>query len=80
MADSVSDKMNIPNEQLLTACKAGTLPPAQQAVTDGADINCLDSDGFTPVMWTIKRNHPTVTAWLLSLPSVNVNCGGRIVI
>ena len=74
MADSASDKMNTPNEQLLTACKAGTLPPAQQAVTDGADVNCSDSEnGSTPIMWAIDNQHSAVTEWLLSLETLDVN-------
>ena len=77
-AENIKTKMqNNLNKQLLHACSQGNLATAQQAVNRvfGADINCEDGFGYTPIMRAIERNHPTVTAWLLSLPSVNVNCG-----
>ena len=57
---------------LLAACDKGNLLQAKQAVDGGAQVNCLDSDGHTPVMLAIENNHHSVTEWLLSL-EVNVN-------
>ena len=71
-----SDKM-VPSDtdnQLINACEKGNLAQAQQAVDHGALVNCLDSAGWTPVMWAIRYNHHSVAEWLLALP-VNVNCG-----
>ena len=60
---------------LMTACKSGTLPTAQQAVADGADLNYVDDNGWTPAMLAIDNHHNKVTDWILSQDSVNMNNG-----
>jgi len=65
----------LPNDQLLSACEYGSIPQVQQAVVEGADVNCLASTGWTPVMLAILHNHNNVVKWLLSLESVDVNYG-----
>ena len=72
------------NEQLISACKSGSLPAAQQAVTDGADINWVERGGYsdewygydvTPIMVAIRSKHDTVTNWLLCQDDINVTIG-----
>ena len=65
----------LPNDQLLSACEYGSLPQVQQAVAEGADVNCLESTGWTPVMLAILHNHNDVVNWLLDLETVDVNYG-----
>jgi len=46
------------NEQLLTACKTGSLTQLCTAVSNGANVNCRDSKRKTPLMWVCKRTWP----------------------
>ena len=62
-----------PNERLFSACELGELSQAKKAVSDGADINCQDSNGWSPIIITISNHHSEVTDWLLSLESIDVN-------
>ena len=63
------------NAQLLSACEYNNLPQAQQAVIGGANVNCLASTGWSPVMLAILHNHNTVVDWLLAMGTVDVNVG-----
>ena len=83
MAESVTDNMaesgtnnqsDTANKQLLSASVSGNLSSAQQAVSDGADVNSLHS-GLTPLMHAIFNNHSEVADWLLSQDTTDVNCG-----
>ena len=63
------------NKQLQDACKNGHLPSAQEAVSAGADVNFMDSVGYTPVIRAIVSRHQPLADWLLSLSNVDVNTG-----
>jgi ankyrin repeat protein len=65
----------LPNDHLLSACEYGILLQIQQAVAEGADVNCLASTGLVPVMLAILHNHYDVVNWLLFLENLDVNYG-----
>ena len=75
MSESVSDTSETLNKQLHDACESGNLSHAQQAVSAGVDVNCLDRHGRTPVMHAIYFNHNAVVDWLLSQETVDLKCG-----
>ena len=75
VSNIITKIQNRTNKILLGASDSGNLPQAQDAVANGALVNCLDSFGRTPVMLAIKYNHYSVAEWLLTLQAVNVNCG-----
>ena len=53
-------------EVLSSACKSGDLGLAKKSISLGANINSKDSDGFTPLVLTIKYKHLDVFNHLIS--------------
>ena len=72
---NTSDTMTL-NKQLHDACgRNGNLSLAQAAVSEGADVNNLDSDGRTPIMVAMVTRQQPVIKWLLSVETLNTNIG-----
>lgn len=60
---------------LITAIKASqeTLPVVKKLLELGADINGVDKEGVTILMYAIKNAHFNIVSFLLDQPSININ-------
>ena len=55
------------NTQLLSECSdGGDLGRVQYLVSEGADITCSDSVGWSPVMLALLHNNQTIVDWILN--------------
>ncbi|NHE58974.1 tetratricopeptide repeat protein [Cyclobacterium plantarum] len=50
---------------LLDAIKAGDLPQVQELVETGTDVNALDKNGATPLMWAAYQADLEIVQWLV---------------
>ena len=76
MADTSDTKAL--DKKLLDACGRGNLSLAQAAVREGGNINCIDSDGWTPIMVAMFYRQQPVIKWLLSVDTLNTNIGQTV--
>lgn len=55
------------NQNLLKACESGNINKAENALKDGADPNCIDTDLdlTTPLMYAAEAGNPELVALLL---------------
>ena len=53
------------DKDLLDACKDGQLDKVKASLAKGADITCIDEDGFSPLMLALAWCHPAVYNYLL---------------
>ena len=47
-------------------------------MTEGADVNWQDDDGFTPLMKCVSWDRSHVTEWLLSIPGLDVDIAAEV--
>jgi ankyrin repeat protein len=59
--------MPTPDEKLLKACEGGNIKEAVEALKDGADPNCIDTDleSTTPLMYAAEAGNAELLALLL---------------
>lgn len=60
-----SESINDATNRLFDAMEKVDLPAAKQAIADGADINVLDENDQTPLMWAADENSPKCIDLLL---------------
>jgi ankyrin repeat protein len=57
---------SVGDEVFFELCKSGAPEEISAAIKNGADINALDSDGWTPLMFAVYRSDPEVISVLLN--------------
>ena len=45
----------------------------QLLATPGIDVNLVDNDGWTPLLWAACEGHEGIVGQLLAVPGINVN-------
>ena len=59
---------------LIIACIIGSLSEVETIVKDGiTDINKLDNDGSTALMWSLFYEHWSISEYLLSLDHIDTD-------
>src|ERR1700761_1171941 len=64
-ADSEASRMNR-EEQFIDAVKHGRAKSVRENIQLGVDVNCLDDNGWTPLMWAAQEGHADIVRLLLS--------------
>ena len=73
-----SEKLSTADERLLAAAKSGNVVEAQQALTDGANVNAVEEvwhDRLTALYYAALGGHEEVVQHLLEVPGIIVNKG-----
>lgn len=52
--------------KLMISIITGQVEEAKRLIESGADINCADSQGITPILMTISYNRPDIAKLLVS--------------
>jgi len=60
-----SSKMKETKLELFEAVMTGTLATVKSLVREGANVNALEQDGFTPLMFAIANGNRAITSYLL---------------
>lgn len=50
---------------LIQAAKKGDINEVRRLISEGANVNAKDNDGWTPLHWAVKNNHSTTAEVLL---------------
>ena len=53
------------NQDLLKACREGNIPRALDKIQKGADVNCRDNEGLTPLHWASRKGHRELASALI---------------
>ena len=53
------------NKKLLVYSKKGDLSGVKQSIKNGANVNCKDNDGWTPLHWSSYNGHLNVVKYLI---------------
>ncbi|MGL9779895.1 MAG: ankyrin repeat domain-containing protein, partial [Wolbachia sp.] len=69
MSDSNTDI----NAELFNAVKNGEIDKVKSLISDGADVNATDQDGWTPLHLAAENGHKEVVEALLKVEGINVN-------
>ncbi len=64
MSDEQSGSSNL-DDQLITACKNGSVKIIEELLDMGANINSLNKNGITPLMTAVKNNKTIAVDYLL---------------
>lgn len=67
-----------PDGKLLDAAKTGTLPKAQEAVTNGANIECKDKEGNTALSLAVTNGYRLLIDWLINEKGANINTKNNV--
>lgn len=68
--------MSSKETELIAAAKGGDLEKVKQLISQGANINAVDSDGNTPLFWATFHDRTPVVEFLLT-NRINVNKSGQ---
>eukprot|EP00092_Neocalanus_flemingeri_P008776 GFUD01009449.1.p1 GENE.GFUD01009449.1~~GFUD01009449.1.p1 ORF type:complete len:958 (+),score=187.13 GFUD01009449.1:48-2921(+) len=60
------------DNELLSICQSGPVEKAQQLVAAGANQNCSDANGVTPLMRALEFNITDIVSWLVPMETVDV--------
>lgn len=61
------------SEDILLAAKKNDIQAMNSYIQNGANLNCYDKDGFTPIMFASINNYVTLIRLLASRSDVNLN-------
>jgi uncharacterized protein len=61
------------NEMLFESCKKGLFSVAQRLIEKGVDVNCVDKNGGTPLLFACANGFPEMALMLIE-KGANVNC------
>jgi ankyrin repeat protein len=61
------------NKKLLDYSWKGDLNGVKECIENGADVNCKDNDGWTPLMYSSDNGHLKIVKYLIK-NGVDVNC------
>ena len=54
-------------------CRYGNVKGVRTSVERGADVNSVDSDGYSGLMRAVRHNHNPVATFLLKQPATDVS-------
>ena len=57
-------------------CRYGNVKGVRTSVERGADVNSVDSDGYSGLMRAVYYRHNQVVEWLLQQPAIDVSRRG----
>jgi len=61
------------NKKLLDAADGGNLAGVEEALTNGADVNAKDNDGWTALHWASRLGHIETVKALLQVDGIEIN-------
>ena len=62
----------------MEAAKSGTLPKAQEACTNGANVECKDKEGNTALSLAVTNGYRLLIDWLINEKGANVNTKNNV--
>ncbi len=65
------------NTELLNAAKNGDIEKVKSLISEGADVNVVDKNGDTPLIWAATNGHKETVETLLKVKGIDVNVKGQ---
>ena len=64
-APKLNENVNQLNVELLTAAEDGEYDEDDSCVEQGADINCVDENGISPLVYSVFEEHYDIAYYLI---------------